>query len=444
VLYSGSIVADGTIDKGTGFTVTKTDVGRYTVVLDKPVADKSSINVTPLFRNRNVQVAHVSSTEFNANFTDLDNTFSDSSFDLTVTGTETIAVGGGSGGGDYTPEPLVWENKKADRELGTIYTNTNDVPLYLYVELTLGGGESKYVNLYIDGENFGANGTGTTTTSFYNSGLILIPSGSTYELRASSDSGVTMDNWKEAKMPVAVGTGGDSIWTEEDGKAVYDGDIEVNNIGVGRGSGNHLNSTTLGNYSLTEATGDQNTAIGYGTLAVNTTGSQNTGLGSQALLKNTEGKNNTGLGDSSMAMLETGSFNTAVGYQAGFSLTSGSNNIIIGSQAQPSAPDVSNEVTIGNDNITKTRFMVGGTEAMSIEGDPTSGKVKIGTAAGLQIQNVQTTSESYNIPNCYIGAAGDIVKQTNPTVYSIEQVDKKLAVMQKVIDKLEKKLKKAK
>jgi hypothetical protein len=139
--------------------------------------------------------------------------------------------GGGSGGGDYTPEPLVWENKKADRALGTVYTNTNDVPLYLYVELTLGGGEAKYVNLYIDGENFGANGTGTTTTSFYNSGLILIPSGSTYELRASSDSGVTMDNWHEARMPVAVGTGGSggSGWEE---KVLFENETGVTNFAL--------------------------------------------------------------------------------------------------------------------------------------------------------------------------------------------------------------------
>ena len=86
------------------------------------------------------------------------------------------------------------------------------------------------------------------------------------------------------------------------------------------------------------------------------------------------------------------------------------------------------------------KVLVDGTEAMSIEGDPTIGKVKIGTAAGLQIQNVQTTSDSSNIPNCYIGDAGDIVKQTNPTVYSIEQVDKKLAIKDKLIEKLSERL----
>jgi hypothetical protein len=213
-------------------------------------------------------------------------------------------------------------------------------------------------------------------------------------------------------MPVAVGTGGDSIWTEEDGKAVYDGvvkstshfntngdgtaggihfkdgdvlisridndmvlkadgadrmkltangvttyqDIKVNEIGVGRGSGNHINSTTVGNWSLQKATGDQNTAVGYGTLTATTTGTRNTALGSQSLTKNLTGNYNTGIGDSSIGSLETGGANTAVGFQAGFNLVSGSNNLILGNQAQPSSPNVSNEVTIGNDNVVDTRL----------------------------------------------------------------------------------------
>ena len=35
------------------------------------------------------------------------------------------------GGSTPTPEDLVWEDKTADRVLGTEYTNTNSVPLYL-------------------------------------------------------------------------------------------------------------------------------------------------------------------------------------------------------------------------------------------------------------------------------------------------------------------------
>ena len=42
-------------------------------------------------------------------------------------------IGGSSGGGDYTPEKMVWEDVKAEREWDKVYTNTNDVPIYLSV-----------------------------------------------------------------------------------------------------------------------------------------------------------------------------------------------------------------------------------------------------------------------------------------------------------------------
>ena len=42
-----------------------------------------------------------------------------------------------SGGGSTpTPEALVWEDKTADRVAETVYTNTNDVPLYVQLYVT--------------------------------------------------------------------------------------------------------------------------------------------------------------------------------------------------------------------------------------------------------------------------------------------------------------------
>ena len=95
---------------------------------------------------------------------------------------------------------------------------------------------------------------------------------------------------------------GDSIWTEEDGVAVYDGDIKVNGVTVGTGSG------TL------------NTVVGDGALST------------------------------------TGPGNTALGYGAGTALIGGSNCTIIGRGAQASSPTINNEVTIGNDDVTLTRL----------------------------------------------------------------------------------------
>ena len=45
-----------------------------------------------------------------------------------------------------------------------------------------------------------------------------------------------------------------------------------------------------------------------------------------------------------------------VGYQAGYTLVSGSNNICIGKGAQPSSSTVSNEATIGDTKVTKVRM----------------------------------------------------------------------------------------
>ena len=133
-------------------------------------------------------------------------------------------------------------------------------------------------------------------------------------------------------------------------------DMVVNLHTLGRGSGNHANSTAFGYGSLSKATGDQNTAVGYYTLNVNTSGRNNTALGSQTLAKNLTGNCNTGLGDSALNSLTTGGGNTMIGYQAGFTLVSGSNNICIGKGAQPSSSTVSNEATIGDANVTKVRM----------------------------------------------------------------------------------------
>ena len=46
-----------------------------------------------------------------------------------------MVSGQSSGGGSYTPEDMVWEDKTADRSTGGLYTNSNDVPLNVIVGL---------------------------------------------------------------------------------------------------------------------------------------------------------------------------------------------------------------------------------------------------------------------------------------------------------------------
>jgi hypothetical protein len=52
------------------------------------------------------------------------------------------------------------------------------------------------------------NGAGADGVTIYNTNLFLVPSGSTYQ---ATNSGAILGEWHEAKMPVAVGTGGKTV-----------------------------------------------------------------------------------------------------------------------------------------------------------------------------------------------------------------------------------------
>ena len=167
-------------------------------------------------------------------------------------------------------------------------------------------------------------------------------------------------------------------------------DLTVNELTVGKGSGNFSSNTAIGVQALdSNNTGSNNTASGYYTLvsnidgigntasgsqalAANTTGSYNTASGSQALYSNidgigntasgyqalysnTTGSNNTAIGGSALQTASTGVDNTAIGYNAGFNLTTGGNNTLIGFDAQPSTSTINNEITLGNSSVTTLR-----------------------------------------------------------------------------------------
>ena len=107
-----------------------------------------------------------------------------------------------------TPEALVWEDKTADREFNTTYTNTNEVPLY--VQLYVGAvGKGNYIEVEIDGktQGYAGNGSGGTVDGLnsLNNPLYIIPAGKKYKVILT---GSLVDyKWKEARMPVAVGGG---------------------------------------------------------------------------------------------------------------------------------------------------------------------------------------------------------------------------------------------
>ena len=213
VLYSGVVNADGTVKEGTGFTSTKTTTGKYLVTLDKPVSESSSINCNANLDKGFVGYVINSSTEIEFNTLNAGSGGSivlDREFSFTVTGTETIAVGGGSGG-SYTPEKMVWKDETGIKVGNTDYTNTNDVPIYLDVTMTSAADTGwRKADLYIDGVFIKtcAKGPYTVVDASQNdirSLSFIVPSGSVYRINSTSSS---IQKWWEARMPVAIGTGG--------------------------------------------------------------------------------------------------------------------------------------------------------------------------------------------------------------------------------------------
>jgi hypothetical protein len=186
-------------------------------------------------------------------------------------------------------------------------------------------------------------------------------------------------------MPLAVGSGGDSIWTDVGGTATYEGNTnlispdgnttlkaQVYDTEVGRlvtngrldlagdrvrilaGGVSQLDVTNDGGMLVTQDLTINGVKVGIGGVGGNAP--SNTVVGKSALSQDTLGAN-TAVGYQSLQNC-TGSSNTAIGKASGSSLNTGSYNILIGENAQPSAPDVNGEVTIGDDNVTK--FKVNG------------------------------------------------------------------------------------
>jgi hypothetical protein len=119
-------------------------------------------------------------------------------------------------------------------------------------------------------------------------------------------------------------------------------DAVVNGVSVGRGAGNIVTNTRVGESALNaNTTGSENTAIGRITMFSNTTGTQNTAVGVRSLQDNT-----------------TGSLNTSVGYQSGRFLPDGitavtiaNNSVFIGAQSRAAADNQTNQIVIGQTAI---------------------------------------------------------------------------------------------
>jgi hypothetical protein len=157
------------------------------------------------------------------------------------------------------------------------------------------------------------------------------------------------------------------------GVKTFSQDIDVNGVNVGRGGGNAIENTRLGNSALSvNTTGTGNTAAGSFALSKNTTGGGNTAVGTQTLQENTTGSGNTGLGWASLFYNTTGSNNSAFGYLSLYENTTGQTNVGIGFYSLF-------KNTTGSDN-TALGYISGAYIADGItENSITNGSVFIGT-----------------------------------------------------------------
>jgi len=101
--------------------------------------------------------------------------------------------------------------------------------------------------------------------------------------------------------------------------STLDFDAIINGVTVGRGQGNIVNNTAVGN---------------------------------SALISNTAGRGNVALGTDTLRHNSIGENNIAVGFSAGLEITEGSNNLLIGTSAGNSITIGTKNILIGDDNST--------------------------------------------------------------------------------------------
>jgi hypothetical protein len=198
---------------------------------------------------------------------------------------------------------------------------------------TITAGTITYPNTVgTDGYYLKTDGSGTATWAAVNGGATSVGaiSNSSTANGASITSGVLNLAPADATNPGFVSTGSQTIA----GAKTFSADLTVNDLTIGRGSGQKITNLALGRQSLwANSLGVDNTALGNNTLLFNQTGSYNTASGYQALQSNTIGNNNTAYGAAALITNTSGNNNTADGINSLRRNTSGSNNTASGSNS---------------------------------------------------------------------------------------------------------------
>ena len=420
VLYSGTINQDGTVNEGTGFTCEKTATGKYVVTLDKAVIDTSSIVVTGNQSegrncNTNLDIVSDPTTQFGIVVKSMANNFVDSTLSFTVTGTEPIAVGGGSGGsGDavaesWTPHdylyvkntdpsspqaplpgqvyfigeggPLADENyssirgalvSKLDQDGRELpFPNMDGFSPEINISSPNGKGRF-YINSAIDSDDWDPLGGEETyyTLEFVNpldTQYNTITEGTIAEGEIAQvtmpDEGYGVD-WI-AKDITSPDHGSNPSVTIPYAEVAYH-NINLNGLFVGMtpadGPYNDVSNIMIGQKPHPETRVSEEYIPGIYWNPYSTR--DNITIGNKIFRSIRYGTDNIAIGSQSFGTLINGSCNTLLGQYAGFGMTSGDNNIIIGHAAEPKlglAVDeedgvVNNQVVLGDDQM-ETLFL---------------------------------------------------------------------------------------
>ena len=154
-----------------------------------------------------------------------------------------------------------------------------------------------------------------------------------------------------ASFNTAVGAGTLVLNTADENTATGAGALLLNTTGA--------NNTANGAVALlNNATGNSNTATGWGALYSNTTGFYNIANGDSALYNNIDGDNNIATGVASLLSNVAGNNNTATGTNALLNST-GSDNVALGFNAGSNIATADNVICIGSAgaNVSDTAWI---------------------------------------------------------------------------------------
>jgi hypothetical protein len=171
-------------------------------------------------------------------------------------------------------------------------------------------------------------------------------------------------------------------------------------------------NTAIGNYAMSNnQSGSSNTALGSQALGYNISGNNNVAIGEQSLTVGgsfTASNNNTAVGNSSLYECR-GNQNTAIGYQSGNLLTTGTKNVILGSY---SGNNGSLDIRTSSNNIVlsdgdgnarawwsgaNAQFFGGLTVTGLTNSGLTSGRVTYAGASGLLSDSANLTWNGTNL-----------------------------------------------